>query len=81
VKLGDQKARKFFAALLVSAYIFPVFTGHQLALLTLLTAPAAYKIAQEVLAGASGKDLIPLLGRTGQLQLHFGLTFALALSF
>ena len=81
VKLGDQKARKFFAALLISAYIFPVFTGHQLALLTLLTAPAAYKIAQEVLAGASGKDLIPLLGRTGQLQLHFGLTFALALSF
>ena len=81
VKLGDQRARKFFALLLISAYIFPVFTGHPLALLTLLTAPAAYKIAQEVLAGASGKDLIPLLGRTGQLQLHFGLTFALALSF
>jgi 1,4-dihydroxy-2-naphthoate octaprenyltransferase len=81
VKFGDKSARKFFALLLISAYIFPVFTGHPLALLTLTTAPQAYAIAREVLAGASGKELIPLLGRTGQLQLHFGLTFALALSF
>jgi 1,4-dihydroxy-2-naphthoate octaprenyltransferase len=81
VKLGDQRARRFFAALLASAYIFPIFTGHILALLTVATAPAAYRIAREVLSGASGKDLIPLLGRTGQLQLHFALTFALALSF
>ena len=81
VKLGDQKARKFFVGLLITAYIFPIFTGHTLALLTLATAPAAYAIAREVLAGAKGEDLIPLLGRTGQLQLHFGLTFALALSF
>jgi 1,4-dihydroxy-2-naphthoate octaprenyltransferase len=81
VKLGDQNARKFFALLLISAYIFPIFTGHPLALLTLATAPSAYSIAREVLAGASGRDLIPLLGRTGQLQLHFALTFALALSF
>lgn len=81
VKLGDKNARRFFVALLISAYIFPIFTGHTLALLTLATAPSAYAIAREVLAGASGKELIPLLGRTGQLQLHFGLTFALALSF
>ena len=81
VKLGDKNARKFFVALLITAYIFPIFTGHTLALLTLATAPAAYAIAREVLAGAKGADLIPLLGRTGQLQLHFGLTFALALSF
>ncbi|MSY68479.1 MAG: 1,4-dihydroxy-2-naphthoate polyprenyltransferase [Actinobacteria bacterium] len=81
VKLGDEKARKFFVLLLITSYIFPVFTGHPLALLTLATAPAAYAIAREVLAGAKGADLIPLLGRTGQLQLHFGLTFALALSF
>ena len=81
VKLGDKNARRFFVALLITAYIFPIFTGHTLALLTLATAPAAYAIAREVLAGAKGADLIPLLGRTGQLRLHFGLTFALALSF
>jgi len=81
VKLGDKNARRFFVALLITAYIFPIFTGRTLALLTLATAPAAYAIAREVLAGAKGADLIPLLGRTGQLQLHFGLTFALALSF
>lgn len=81
VKLGEKNARRFFVLLLVSAYIFPIFTGHTLALLTLATAPQAFAIAREVVAGASGKELIPLLGRTGQLQLHFGLTFALALSF
>jgi 1,4-dihydroxy-2-naphthoate octaprenyltransferase len=81
VKLGDKKARIFFALLLTTAYIFPIFTGNPLALLTLATAPQAYAIAREILSGVSGQDLIPLLGRTGQLQLHFGLTFALALSF
>jgi 1,4-dihydroxy-2-naphthoate octaprenyltransferase len=81
VKMGEKRARKFFVILLIAAYIFPIFTGHLLALLTLATAPQAYAISREVLAGASGKELIPLLGRTGQLQLHFALTFALALSF
>lgn len=81
VRLGDLSSRRFFVALLISTYIFPIGTGHLLALLTLATAPAAYAISKAVLAGTSGKDLIPLLGRTGQLQLHFGLTFALALSF
>ena len=81
VKLGEKKARRFFVLLLVLAYIFPAFTGNPLALLTLATAPQALAISREVLAGAAGKDLIPLLGRTGQLQLHFALTFALALSF
>jgi 1,4-dihydroxy-2-naphthoate octaprenyltransferase len=68
-------------ALLVLPYIFAPLTGNPLAFLTLASAPHALAIAREIRAGATGEALIPLLGRTGQLQLHFSLTFAIALSF
>jgi len=66
---------------LVLPYIFAPLTGNPLAFLTLASAPHALAIAREIRAGATGEALIPLLGRTGQLQLHFSLTFAIALSF
>ncbi|CAB4750740.1 unannotated protein [freshwater metagenome] len=81
VRLGDENARRFFIALLALPYIFAPLTGNPLAFLTLASAPHALAIAREVRAGATGEALIPLLGRTGQLQLHFSLTFAIALSF
>ena len=81
VRLGDKKSRHLFSALLVLAYLAAPLTGSPLALLTLATAPQALSLAREVNAGASGTTLIPLLARTGQLQLHFAITFALALSF
>ena len=81
VRLGDENSRRFFIALLALPYIFAPLTGNPLAFLTLASAPHALAIAREVRAGATGEALIPLLGRTGQLQLHFSLTFAIALSF
>ncbi|MEN9687677.1 MAG: hypothetical protein RL381_689 [Actinomycetota bacterium] len=81
VRLGDKRYRQFFVALLLLAFFPLLFIGNPLALLALATAPQAYAIAREVLAGTAGEALIPLLGRTGQLQLHFALTLALALSF
>ena len=81
VRLGDLNSRRFYVALIVSAYIFAPLTGDPLALLTLATFPQARALISEVLAGATGEALIPLLGRTGQLQLHFALIFALSLSF
>lgn len=81
VRLGDRNARRFFAALIIAAYLFAPLTGNPLALLTLATAPQALALIREVNGGATGSALIPLLGRTGQLQLHFAITFALALSF
>jgi 1,4-dihydroxy-2-naphthoate octaprenyltransferase len=81
VRFGDSRSRRFFILLLVLPYIFAPLTGNPLAFLTLATAPQALAIAREVHGGASGAALIPLLGKTGQLQLHFALTFALALSF
>ena len=81
VRLGDQNSRRFFIFLLAISYLAAPLTGHVLALLTLATAPQALSLSREVRAGASGPALIPLLARTGQLQLHFAITFALALSF
>ena len=50
------------------------------ALLTLLVAPMSYSISKLILSGVSGKDLIPVLGRTGKLQLIFAILVALALA-
>lgn len=79
VRLGDLGSRRFFIGLLLSAYIFAALTGKPWALLPLLTIPQAYAIARKVLNGASGGELIPLLAKTGQLQLLFAITFALGI--
>jgi 1,4-dihydroxy-2-naphthoate octaprenyltransferase len=80
VRLGDVKARRMFVALLVLAHVAAVATLIPTALLTLLVVPMSYSISKLVLSGVSGKDLIPVLGRTGKLQLMFAIVFALALA-
>ena len=80
VRLGDVKARRMFVALLVLAHVAAVATLIPTTLLTLLVAPMSYSISKLVLSGVSGKDLIPVLGRTGKLQLMFAIVFALALA-
>jgi 1,4-dihydroxy-2-naphthoate octaprenyltransferase len=79
VRLGDRGARNLFVALVLSAFIFAALTGRAWSILTLLTLPLAIPVCREVLLGASGEALIPLLGKTGKLQLAFALVFALAL--
>ena len=80
VRLGDANARRLFVSLLVLAHVAAVATLMPTALLTLLIAPMSYSISKLVLSGVSGRDLIPVLGRTGKLQLIFALVFALALA-
>ena len=80
VRLGDQKARRLFVSLLVLAHVAAIATFKPAAMLTLLVAPMSYSISKLVLSGASGKDLIPVLGRTGKLQLVFAIVFAAALA-
>ena len=79
VRLGDAKARRAFVALLVLAHTAAIATFIPTAMLTLLAAPLTFSISKVVLSGASGRDLIPVLGRTGKLQLLFATLFALAL--
>jgi len=80
VRLGDRKARFLFVSLLVLAHVAAVATLIPTAMLTLLVAPMSFSISKLVLSGASGKELIPALGRTGKLQLIFAILFALALA-
>ena len=80
VRLGDLRARRSFVALLVLAHTAAIATFIPTALLTLLAAPLTFSISKVVLSGASGRDLIPVLGRTGKLQLLFATLFAIALA-
>jgi 1,4-dihydroxy-2-naphthoate polyprenyltransferase len=80
VRLGDTKARRGFVLLLVVAHVAAVATLIPTALLTLLVTPMSYSISKLVLSGVTGKDLIPVLGRTGKLQLIFAMVFAIALA-
>jgi 1,4-dihydroxy-2-naphthoate octaprenyltransferase len=80
VRLGDVNARRAFVSLLVLAHVAAVATLIPTAMLTLLVAPMSYSISKLVLSGVSGKELIPVLGRTGKLQLVFAIVFALGLA-
>jgi 1,4-dihydroxy-2-naphthoate octaprenyltransferase len=80
VRFGDVKARRGFVSLLVLAHVAAVATLIPTALLTVLVAPMSYSISKLVLSGVSGKELIPVLGQIGKLQLIFAIVFALALA-
>jgi 1,4-dihydroxy-2-naphthoate octaprenyltransferase len=80
VRVGDINARYMYVSLLVVAHIAAIATLIPTALLTLLLLPMSISISRQVLSGVSGKDLIPVLGRTGKLQLLFSIVFALALA-
>lgn len=80
VRLGDAKARRTFVALLILAHTAAIATFIPTVLLTLLAAPLTFSISKVVLSGASGRELIPVLGRTGKLQLLFATLLAIALA-
>jgi 1,4-dihydroxy-2-naphthoate octaprenyltransferase len=61
------------------AHIAAVATLIPTALITLLALPMSYSISRQVLSGVSGKDLIPVLGKTAKLQMIFALLLAVGL--
>jgi 1,4-dihydroxy-2-naphthoate octaprenyltransferase len=79
VRLGDRQARYFFATLILLGYIAAIAIGSPWILLTLLTAPIAISLVRGVLGTAQGRDLIPYLAKTGQLQLLFAVIFSVSL--
>ena len=79
VRLGDRKARGFFALLIALGYAATLALMNPWALLTLLTLPIAISFVRGVLGQAQGRELIPLLAKTGQLQLLFSILLSLAL--
>jgi 1,4-dihydroxy-2-naphthoate octaprenyltransferase len=80
VRLGDSTARKGFVALLVIAHLSALATLLPWSLITLAVLPLTFSISRSVISGASGASLIPLLGKTGKLQMFFGVLFAIALA-
>ena len=80
VRIGETKARYMYVTLLVIAHTAAIATLIPTALLTLLLLPMSISISRQVLSGASGEELVPVLGRTGKLQLMFSIVFALALA-
>lgn len=79
VRIGDQKARLMFVSLLIVAHLAAFATLIPTTLLTLLALPMTISISRQVLSGISGKELIPLLGKTGKLQMLFSILLAVGL--
>jgi 1,4-dihydroxy-2-naphthoate octaprenyltransferase len=79
VRIGDRKARLMYVGLLILAHIAAIATLIPTALLTLLILPMSFSISRQVLSGISGKDLIPVLGKTGKLQMFFAILLAVGL--
>ena len=79
VRIGDRKARLMYVGLLMLAHITAIATLIPSTLITLLALPMSYSISRQVLSGISGKDLIPVLGKTGKLQMVFAILFAIGL--
>jgi 1,4-dihydroxy-2-naphthoate octaprenyltransferase len=80
VRLGDAGARKLFIALLLLTHIAAISISGENTLITLALLPQTFIIANQVRSGATGAALIPLLGKTGQLQLWFAVVFSIALA-
>jgi 1,4-dihydroxy-2-naphthoate polyprenyltransferase len=83
VKLGDKRTRIFYVVLMVLPYVLvPVVCGlgnRPLGAAALFAIVFANKPMLQVLQGATGRDLIPVLGQTGRVQLVFGVLLAAGL--
>lgn len=80
VRIGDRNARRMYVALLILAHFAAIATLIPTVLLTLLALPISLSISRQVLSGISGKELIPILGKTGKLQMVFSILFAIGLA-
>jgi 1,4-dihydroxy-2-naphthoate octaprenyltransferase len=82
VVLGDRRTRRFFAGLLAVALAVPVVLAPlgPWSLLGLAAAPLAAGPVRTVLAGRTGRDLVPVLRDTGRLQLAYAILLALGLA-
>ena len=81
VRIGDKNARRMFVGLIVLAHLTALLaifiTPWSIA--TIIFLPISVKISQNVMNGAQGPTLIPVLGKVGKLQLMIAATLAIAL--
>ena len=84
VRIGDRPTRWQYALFTVLAYATPLALawgrrGAGWYLLPWFTAPMAGVLTRQVLGGTGGRDLNPVLERTGKLLLVFGMLFSAGL--
>jgi len=82
VRLGDAKTRTFYLALLAIAFVLVVVIAvvdRPLACIGVLGIVVAVPAAKAIRNGAKGRELIPILGITGKVQLVTGLLAALGM--
>lgn len=81
VRLGEARTRVLYAAcvLLPFALMVPVAIAHWPVAVVLPALALAVAPARSVLRGAAGRDLIPVLGATGRLELVFSLLLLIGL--
>ena len=79
VRIGDRNARRMYVVLLALAHLAALATLIPTSVMTLLALPLSISISRQVLSGISGKELIPILGKTGKLQMVFAILFAIGL--
>jgi len=79
VRLGDRRSRAFYTFLVIAPYLLTAGFGSPWTMLTLATLPLSISILKALWSGAEGAGLIPLLGKTGKLQILFSLALSLAL--
>jgi 1,4-dihydroxy-2-naphthoate polyprenyltransferase len=81
VRLGDRATRWFYVALVVGAAVAAVVCAFDrpFAALGALALGLAVAPIRTVLGGATGRNLIPVLGGTGVVQLAYGLLLTVGL--
>ncbi|PMC76299.1 1,4-dihydroxy-2-naphthoate polyprenyltransferase [Brachybacterium sp. UMB0905] len=81
VRLGQQGTRALYTVTVLGPFVLliPLFVEHWPTLLVLAALPLAIGPVRAVLGGARGRDLIPVLGATGRLELVYSLLLLLGL--
>ena len=81
VRMGDARTRWLFVIFLVLPFMVAAIVAVQRpwALLALAALPMAVRAVGPVRAGATGRDLIPVLEATGKTQLVYGILLTIGL--
>ncbi len=83
VRLGDKRTRRLYTALMFLPFVVtPLIaglSGRPFAAASLFVVVMVNKPVLQVLQGAKGPALIPVLGQTGRVQLFFGIVFSIGL--
>jgi 1,4-dihydroxy-2-naphthoate octaprenyltransferase len=83
VRLGDARTRWFYVALLAAAFVLVAvmaLAGRPAAVAGMVGVVAAAPAERAVRRGATGRDLIAVLGATGRTQLVTGLVTAIGIA-